>query len=324
MSSAARAAAGSWLKGAIMCTACGCTFVARDQAQFLGCLCRLPAGLMYEWLHYIVHTRWVPPPGWRGKWLREVRRHHMLHHMRNENFWLSFSAPQGQFWGIFHQGLPAGSNCDHAAWCVAVAINKAPNDEVVYQPHARLWFYDNASDHAYSQALGWYPSTVWRHQLPCCAALQLMRCLAPCPRPATVSHSLIWPGLLMALQLRQRPSIRAAARCQRLHRCRQLAVVLLQCSQQEQLAVLLPFGVEFWVDQQTRQSSQKSPLSCGWCVELVLLQCRGQWPLPISDRLLERKRTASVPSCFRACLCLWCCSCCTLDCLVPCWEQGKC
>lgn len=56
----------------------------------------LSIGLMYEWLHYIVHTRWVPPAGWRGKWLREVRRHHMLHHMRNENFWLSFSAPQGR------------------------------------------------------------------------------------------------------------------------------------------------------------------------------------------------------------------------------------
>lgn len=53
------------------------------------------AGLLYEWLHYIVHTRYVPPAGWRGKWLREVRRHHMLHHMRNENYWLSFSAPQG-------------------------------------------------------------------------------------------------------------------------------------------------------------------------------------------------------------------------------------
>lgn len=52
------------------------------------------AGLLYEWLHYIVHTRYVPPAGWRGKWLREVRRHHMLHHMRNENYWLSFSAPQ--------------------------------------------------------------------------------------------------------------------------------------------------------------------------------------------------------------------------------------
>lgn len=51
------------------------------------------AGVVYEWLHYIVHTRWVPPAGWRGKWLRDVRRHHMLHHMRNEHYWLSFSAP---------------------------------------------------------------------------------------------------------------------------------------------------------------------------------------------------------------------------------------
>jgi hypothetical protein len=30
----------------------------------------LLAGLLYEWLHYVVHTHWVPPPGW----LRSVRR----------------------------------------------------------------------------------------------------------------------------------------------------------------------------------------------------------------------------------------------------------
>jgi hypothetical protein len=51
------------------------------------------AGLLYEWLHYVVHTRWVPPAGLVGNWLRAVRRHHMLHHMRNEDYWLSFSAP---------------------------------------------------------------------------------------------------------------------------------------------------------------------------------------------------------------------------------------
>jgi hypothetical protein len=68
-----------------------------DPCELLPCLTppSLP-GLMYEWLHYIVHTRWTPPAGWRGKWLREVRRHHMLHHMRNEGFWLSFSAPAGE------------------------------------------------------------------------------------------------------------------------------------------------------------------------------------------------------------------------------------
>jgi hypothetical protein len=75
-----------------------------DSCEMLPCLLPplpLPtpaptAGLLYEWLHYIVHTRWTPPAGWRGKWLREVRRHHMLHHMRNEHYWLSFSAPQGE------------------------------------------------------------------------------------------------------------------------------------------------------------------------------------------------------------------------------------
>ena len=48
---------------------------------------------MYEWLHYVVHTRWAPPAGGAGGWLRAVRRHHMLHHCRNEDYWLSFSLP---------------------------------------------------------------------------------------------------------------------------------------------------------------------------------------------------------------------------------------
>eukprot|EP00878_Enallax_costatus_P011159 GHUV01011653.1.p2 GENE.GHUV01011653.1~~GHUV01011653.1.p2 ORF type:complete len:138 (-),score=33.39 GHUV01011653.1:936-1349(-) len=52
-----------------------------------------PTGLVYEWLHYVVHTHWVPPATGIGGWLRSVRRHHMLHHMRNEDYWLSFSAP---------------------------------------------------------------------------------------------------------------------------------------------------------------------------------------------------------------------------------------
>eukprot|EP00877_Chromochloris_zofingiensis_P009605 jgi/Chrzof1/4899/Cz15g03180.t1 len=46
-------------------------------------------GLHYEWVHYVVHTRWVPD----SKWYKAVRRHHMLHHCRNEDYWLSFSIP---------------------------------------------------------------------------------------------------------------------------------------------------------------------------------------------------------------------------------------
>jgi sterol desaturase/sphingolipid hydroxylase (fatty acid hydroxylase superfamily) len=48
-------------------------------------------GLAYEWLHYVVHTKWVPGPG--NTFLRAIRRHHMLHHCRNEEYWLSFILP---------------------------------------------------------------------------------------------------------------------------------------------------------------------------------------------------------------------------------------
>lgn len=46
-------------------------------------------GLAYEWTHFLVHTKVVP-----GSALgRRVRRHHMLHHCRSEEFWFSFLVP---------------------------------------------------------------------------------------------------------------------------------------------------------------------------------------------------------------------------------------
>jgi hypothetical protein len=47
------------------------------------------ACLFYEWCHYIAHTTYKP----RGKFFRQVRRNHLLHHFRNEGYWHGFSAP---------------------------------------------------------------------------------------------------------------------------------------------------------------------------------------------------------------------------------------
>eukprot|EP00898_Chlorokybus_atmophyticus_P005554 jgi/Chlat1/59/Chrsp1S03111 len=46
-------------------------------------------GLVYEWTHYLCHTR-VPLTSGIAK---AVKRNHMLHHCRNEDHWMSFTCP---------------------------------------------------------------------------------------------------------------------------------------------------------------------------------------------------------------------------------------
>lgn len=45
--------------------------------------------LVYEWTHFLVHTGIAP----KGEYYKKVRRNHRLHHFRNENYWLGFTAP---------------------------------------------------------------------------------------------------------------------------------------------------------------------------------------------------------------------------------------
>lgn len=47
------------------------------------------AGLVYEWAHYIVHTRVKPPNAF---WKR-VRDNHVRHHLVDDRYWLSFTLP---------------------------------------------------------------------------------------------------------------------------------------------------------------------------------------------------------------------------------------
>jgi len=48
------------------------------------------AGLVYEWTHFIVHTRVKP----RTAFGKLVRDHHMRHHLVDSRFWFGFSMPQ--------------------------------------------------------------------------------------------------------------------------------------------------------------------------------------------------------------------------------------
>jgi len=52
------------------------------------------SGLLYEFAHFAAHTRYAPAGrAWPARWLRAVRRHHLLHHCRSEAHWLAFTAP---------------------------------------------------------------------------------------------------------------------------------------------------------------------------------------------------------------------------------------
>jgi hypothetical protein len=47
------------------------------------------SGLFYEWAHFIVHTRVRPP----NVFFKHVRDNHIKHHLVDDRYWLSFTAP---------------------------------------------------------------------------------------------------------------------------------------------------------------------------------------------------------------------------------------
>ena len=54
----------------------------------LSLLCTtLGLSLWYEWIHYLVHTRYRP----RSAWLKRVWRFHRLHHYKSEHHWFGVS-----------------------------------------------------------------------------------------------------------------------------------------------------------------------------------------------------------------------------------------
>ncbi|CAM9274340.1 unnamed protein product [Chrysoparadoxa australica] len=65
-------------------------FMSLPQPQALTCLASyMGMGLMYEWVHFLVHTRVQPRTAIGRAW----KRHHTLHHLKDDRFWLAFIFP---------------------------------------------------------------------------------------------------------------------------------------------------------------------------------------------------------------------------------------
>ncbi len=50
--------------------------------------------LQYEWIHFLVHTRYRP----RGRLYRSLWRNHRLHHFKNEAYWFGFTVASVDEW----------------------------------------------------------------------------------------------------------------------------------------------------------------------------------------------------------------------------------
>lgn len=67
--------------------------------------------LHYEWVHFLVHTRYMP----RTKRYRRLRQNHRRHHFKNETFWMDVSTQLGD--RVFRTAPPiaevaTSSTCD--------------------------------------------------------------------------------------------------------------------------------------------------------------------------------------------------------------------
>jgi hypothetical protein len=82
--------------------------------------------LLYEWVHYLTHTDYVP----RGAYYKKVWRLHRWHHYKHEGYWFSFTVPWMDDW--LGTG-PAVGDVSHSP--TAKSLRRAPRA-------------DSASDHS--------------------------------------------------------------------------------------------------------------------------------------------------------------------------------
>jgi hypothetical protein len=75
----------------------------------------LALSLHYEWVHFLVHTRWVPRwPAYRALWI-----HHRLHHYKNEGYWFGVTRRRADQW---LRTLPERDSVPTSATCRTLGV----------------------------------------------------------------------------------------------------------------------------------------------------------------------------------------------------------
>lgn len=52
------------------------------------------SALLYEWIHYLCHSHYVP----KSRYYRRIWKNHRLHHFKNERNWFAFTVPHVDAW----------------------------------------------------------------------------------------------------------------------------------------------------------------------------------------------------------------------------------
>jgi sterol desaturase/sphingolipid hydroxylase (fatty acid hydroxylase superfamily) len=83
-----------------------------------GITAHVALALHYEWVHFLVHTRWRPR--WRP--YRALWHHHRLHHFRNEHYWFGVTRRVGdRLLGT----LPAPDAVPTSPTCLSLGVDPA-------------------------------------------------------------------------------------------------------------------------------------------------------------------------------------------------------
>jgi hypothetical protein len=72
--------------GAPLCSACLASWSPPGSPNALS--------LHYEWVHFMIHTRYRPRIGY----YQHLARNHLLHHFRNEHYWYGVTMLQADGW----------------------------------------------------------------------------------------------------------------------------------------------------------------------------------------------------------------------------------
>ena len=77
------------------------------------------AALTYEWFHFSAHAPYRP----RLRYFRDVRRHHQMHHFKNEHYWHGFTVPYvDQLFGT----SPDPARVEKSPTCRTLGVDEEP------------------------------------------------------------------------------------------------------------------------------------------------------------------------------------------------------